>query len=99
MLLCTPPPQPIPQKTNQLTPTPVCPSCSNTLIITRVPAHQLPPSSAQNANHHHFSCRTCPYQMPLDRAYYERRHFAATQPDDVLGGAGVWEDVDRTPGM
>ena len=36
--------------------------------------------------------------MLLDRAYFERRHFEPTLTDDVLGGASVWEDVDRTEG-
>jgi DNA-directed RNA polymerase III subunit RPC11 len=69
------------------------------LIITRTSRSQLPPDEAENAGKHRFECRTCPYQMLLDRAYFERRHFEPSHTDDVLGGASVWDNVDRTEGL
>ena len=68
------------------------------LYITRIPASQLSADDASKAGKHRFECRTCPYQMLLDKAYYERREFEAPKTDDVLGGESVWEDVDRTDG-
>ena len=68
------------------------------LIITRIPPGQCTSGERDNAGKNRFECRTCPYQMILDRAYFERREFEAQKTDDVLGGESVWDDVDRTDG-
>ena len=68
------------------------------LIITRIPANECTPDEANNAGKNRFECRTCPYQMILDRRYYERKNFEPTATEDVLGGAQSWETVDKTTG-
>jgi len=76
-----------------------CPSCSNMLTITPLPPHQLAPEDSASAHKNRFECRTCPYQMVLDRRYYERKDFdlkAAESAEEVLGGAESWKNVDRS---
>ncbi|WPG98508.1 hypothetical protein R9X50_00129900 [Acrodontium crateriforme] len=73
-----------------------CPSCSNMLIITPVPAHHCAPEDESNAGKNRFECRTCPYQMVLDRRYYERREMELKATEDVMGGADSWKNVDKT---
>lgn len=46
-----------------------------------------------------FECRTCPYQMVLDRRYYERKNMKLKDVGDILGGADSWKNVDQTEGM
>ncbi|KAK3670206.1 RNA polymerase III C11 subunit, partial [Recurvomyces mirabilis] len=72
-----------------------CPSCSNMLIISRIPSSHTAPDEDTNANKTRFECRTCPYQMVLDRRYYERKEMSLKTPEDVLGGADSWKNVDR----
>jgi len=45
-----------------------------------------------------FECKTCPYQMLLDKRYYERKRMKSKEVEDVLGGADSWRNVDRTEG-
>lgn len=45
-----------------------------------------------------FECRTCPYQMVLDRRYYERKNMKLKDVGDILGGADSWKNVDQTEG-
>lgn len=97
MLLCAPTPTPL--YLNLLTTHPVCPSCSNMLIITATPLHQLAPGEEHLAGQNRFECRTCPYQMVLDHRYYERRNMVSKAPEDVLGGKDSWKNVDKTEGM
>ncbi|KAK6407656.1 RNA polymerase III C11 subunit [Oleoguttula sp. CCFEE 5521] len=75
-----------------------CPSCSNLLTISPLPSHELPPQSSHLANRSRFECRTCPYQMLLDRKYYERKTLPKLNPGegDILGGAEAWKNVDQT---
>ncbi|KAL1589507.1 hypothetical protein WHR41_01645 [Cladosporium halotolerans] len=73
-----------------------CPSCSNMLTITTLKHHELAPSDLQHAGKNRFECRTCPYQMILDRRYYERKNMETKAADDVLGGADSWKNVDKT---
>lgn len=47
-----------------------------------------------NAGKNRFECRTCPYQMILDRKYYERKNMELKAAEDVLGGADSWKNVD-----
>ncbi|KAF2433231.1 hypothetical protein EJ08DRAFT_95774 [Tothia fuscella] len=71
-----------------------CPTCSNILTVSRVPQSSQP--DAHIKNHNRFECRSCPYQYVLDRRYYERRTLKRKEVDDILGGAGAWENVDKT---
>lgn len=77
----------------------VCPSCSNILIVTTLPSTQCSPSdlAAGAGEKNRFECRTCPYQMLLDRRYFERKTFESKAIEDVLGGADSWANVDKTP--
>lgn len=68
------------------------------LIITPLPPAQLAPADLDLAHKHRFECRTCPYQMLLDRKYYERKTMALKAAEDVLGGEGSWANVDRSEG-
>ncbi|GAB7358226.1 hypothetical protein MBLNU230_g0377t2 [Neophaeotheca triangularis] len=46
-----------------------------------------------------FECRSCPYQMILDRRYYERKPLSKSEQNDtpdVLGGSEAWANVDKT---
>lgn len=78
---------------------PVCPSCSNLLTITPIPADHLPLNEQHFANVNRFECRTCPYQMILDKRYYERKMMKSKEVEDVLGGADSWKNVDKTEGI
>ncbi|KAK3723580.1 RNA polymerase III C11 subunit [Vermiconidia calcicola] len=66
------------------------------LIITRIPTHECAPEDLASSGQHRFECRTCPYQMVLDRRYYERKDFEFKKADSVLGGADSWKNVDKT---
>lgn len=69
------------------------------LIITKIPAAQCAPGEEQNIDKNRFECRTCPYQMVLDRRYYERKNMKLKDVGDILGGADSWKNVDQTEGM
>ncbi|KAF2717486.1 DNA-directed RNA polymeras-like protein III subunit RPC10 [Polychaeton citri CBS 116435] len=67
------------------------------LIITAIPSHQLSADEADKyAGKNRFQCRTCPYQMILDRRYYERKDMEHGKIEDILGGADSWKNVDKT---
>ena len=66
------------------------------LTITPMPKSHLAPEDHSKANNYRFECRTCPYQMVLDRRYYERKEFEFKNTEDVLGGAEAWANVDKT---
>ncbi|CAK4028934.1 DNA-directed RNA polymerase III subunit RPC10 [Lecanosticta acicola] len=68
------------------------------LIITQIPAAHCGPSPDEqsHAGKNRFECRTCPYQMVLDRRYYERKNQNLKKVDDILGGADSWQNVDQT---
>ncbi|KAI9856215.1 MAG: RNA polymerase III C11 subunit [Vezdaea acicularis] len=63
-----------------------CPACSNALTVTST--EEVPPQNR-------LECRTCPYQFIIDKRYYERRYFPRKEDDDVLGGEGSWDNVDK----
>mmetsp|Transcript_11907 Transcript_11907/g.20680 ORF Transcript_11907/g.20680 Transcript_11907/m.20680 type:complete len:114 (+) Transcript_11907:129-470(+) len=54
-------------------------------------------SEGGDSTHHMFACTTCPYSQPITAP-----QIAKTFPpnrkkvDSILGGAGAWENVDRT---
>ncbi|KAK4634740.1 DNA-directed RNA polymerase III subunit RPC10 [Fulvia fulva] len=73
-----------------------CPSCSNMLIITQIPAAHCTPEEDELPGQNRFECRTCPYQMVLDRRYYERKTMKLKAVEDILGGADSWKNVDQT---
>lgn len=64
-----------------------CPYCSNMLVVS------ASSTSASNA----FVCPTCPYEFPIaGLQMFERKSLPRKQVDDVLGGAGAWDNVDQT---
>jgi len=68
------------------------------LTISTLKHHELAPSDQVHAGKNRFECRTCPYQMILDRRYYERKIMETKAAEDVLGGADSWKNVDKTEG-
>lgn len=68
------------------------------LTISTLKHHELAPSDQVHAGKNRFECRTCPYQMILDRRYYERKNMETKGAEDVLGGADSWKNVDKTEG-
>lgn len=68
------------------------------LIITQIPAAHCSPEEDQLSGQNRFECRTCPYQMVLDRRYYERKTMKLKAVEDILGGADSWKNVDQTEG-
>lgn len=68
------------------------------LTISTLKHHELSPSDQAHAGKNRFECRTCPYQMILDRRYYERKNMETKAAEDVLGGADSWKNVDKTEG-
>ncbi|RMY81306.1 hypothetical protein D0861_08362 [Hortaea werneckii] len=61
------------------------------LIISTIPHDHDGTHGGKNR----FECRTCPYQMILDRKYYERKNMDLKGAEDVLGGADSWKNVDQ----
>lgn len=70
------------------------------LIITTLPAQHCSPGAeaATHGGKNRFECRTCPYQMVLDRRYFERKNMKLKAVEDILGGQDSWANVDRTDG-
>lgn len=75
-----------------------CPSCSNMLVISQIPSSHTAPEDSMNIGKNRFECRTCPYQMILDRRYFERKTMKLKDVGDILGGADSWKNVDQTEG-
>ena len=68
------------------------------LIITQIPAAHCSPEEDNLSGQNRFECRTCPYQMVLDRRYYERKTMKLKAVEDILGGADSWKTVYQTEG-
>jgi hypothetical protein len=45
-----------------------------------------------------FECLTCPYQFIITKRYYERKYLKKKEAEDILGGEGAWDNVDKTEG-
>lgn len=45
-----------------------------------------------------FECLTCPYQYVIKKRYYERKYMKKKEVEDILGGKGAWDNVDKTEG-
>ncbi|PSN67915.1 hypothetical protein BS50DRAFT_633577 [Corynespora cassiicola Philippines] len=71
-----------------------CPNCSNILRVNQV----LPgdPSTEHQVGMNRFKCLTCPYQLVIDKPWFERKKFIKKEADDILGGKGAWDNVDKT---
>ena len=66
------------------------------LIISLIPERHCTTANTSDAGKNRFECRTCPYQMVLDRKYFERKGMELKAAEDVLGGADSWKNVDKT---
>ncbi|KAG4306101.1 hypothetical protein PORY_000089 [Pneumocystis oryctolagi] len=62
-----------------------CPACGNHLLI-----------GTSFTGYNRFECRTCPYEFPIDRYLCSKRIMKQKEIDDVLGGEGAWDNVDKT---
>ncbi|KAK5135437.1 hypothetical protein LTR08_005225 [Meristemomyces frigidus] len=66
------------------------------LIISTIPESHCTTATISDTGKNRFECRTCPYQMVLDRKYFERKAMELKAAEDVLGGADSWKNVDKT---
>lgn len=67
----------------------VCPNCSNALTISKAE-----PSTRFPMGVNRFECRTCPYESPLDREWFESTALKEKQVDDIFGGAEEFANAD-----
>lgn len=51
-----------------------------------------------NPDGNRFECVTCAYMFPIvdDMKVFDRKSMPRKQVDDMLGGAGAWDNVDQT---
>lgn len=75
----------------------VCPTCSNVLRVSKVPPGD--PTTELNVGENRFECLTCPYQFVINKRYFERKYMKKKEVEDILGGKGAWDNVDKTQGM
>jgi hypothetical protein len=45
-----------------------------------------------------FECLTCPYHFVINKRYYERKYLKKKEVEDIMGGKGAWDNVDKTEG-
>ncbi|KAL7532827.1 hypothetical protein ACHAXR_004874 [Thalassiosira sp. AJA248-18] len=54
-------------------------------------------TGTSESSNHIFACTTCPYSQPITQPQIQKTYPANRKKvDDILGGAGAWENVDRT---
>jgi DNA-directed RNA polymerase III subunit RPC11 len=59
--------------------------------------HTNPDDPASNAaGQNRLECRTCPYQWLLTKKIFERKEFKRAEREDVFGGAGAWDNAQKT---
>ncbi|KAN0070167.1 Transcription factor S-II (TFIIS) domain containing protein [Elaphomyces granulatus] len=67
-----------------------CPHCSSVLRISRAN-----PSSQNPLGVHRFECRSCPYEYPLDKDYFEETVMKKQKEvEDVFGGKDEFKNAD-----
>ncbi len=67
------------------------------LRVSRVPPGD--PTIEQYVGQNRFECLTCPYHFVINKRYYERKYLKKKEVEDILGGKGAWDNVDKTEGM
>lgn len=67
------------------------------LRVSRVPPGD--PTIEQYVGQNRFECLTCPYHFVINKRYYERKYMKKKEVEDILGGKGAWDNVDKTEGM
>jgi DNA-directed RNA polymerase subunit M/transcription elongation factor TFIIS len=75
---------------------PVCPTCSNMLRVSKVPPGD--PTTEDYVGQNRFECLTCPYHFVINKRYFERKYMKKKEVEDILGGKGAWDNVDKTQG-
>lgn len=68
------------------------------VTVSTIP-HSDDPSDDHLAGKNRFECRSCPYQYVLDKRYYERTMMKRKEVEDIMGGKGSWDNVDKTNGI
>ena len=67
------------------------------LRVSKVPPGD--PTTEQFVGQNRFECLTCPYQYIIDKQkYFERKNIKKKEVEDILGGKGAWDNVDKTQG-
>jgi len=67
------------------------------LRVSKVPPGD--PNTELNVGENRFECLTCPYQFVINKRYFERKYMKKKEVEDILGGKGAWDNVDKTQGM
>lgn len=67
------------------------------LRVSKVPPGD--PTTEQYVGQNRFECLTCPYHFVINKRYYERKYMKKKEVEDILGGKGAWDNVDKTQGM
>jgi hypothetical protein len=67
------------------------------LRVSKVPPGD--PSTEDYVGQNRFECLTCPYQFVINKRYYERKYMKKKEVEDILGGKGAWDNVDKTEGI
>ena len=68
------------------------------ITVSTIP-HSDDPSDDHLAGKNRFECRSCPYQYVLNKRYYERKMMKRKEVEDIMGGKGSWDNVDKTNGI
>jgi hypothetical protein len=67
------------------------------LRVSKVPPGD--PTTEQYADQNRFECLTCPYQFIIKKRFYERKVLPLKNVDDVIGGEGAWDGVEKARSM
>jgi len=54
------------------------------------------PTTEPYVGQNRFECLTCPYHFVITKRYYERKYLKKKEVEDILGGKGAWDNVDKT---
>jgi hypothetical protein len=66
------------------------------LRVSKVPPGD--PTTEDSVGQNRFECLTCPYHFVINKRYYERKYMKKKEVEDILGGKGAWDNVDKTEG-
>lgn len=66
------------------------------LRVSKIPPGD--PTTEQYTDQNRFECLTCPYQYVIKKRFYERKNLTLKSVDDVIGGEGAWDGVEKAKG-
>jgi DNA-directed RNA polymerase III subunit RPC11 len=66
------------------------------LRVSKVPPGD--PTTEEYVGQNRFECLTCPYHFVINKRYFERKYMKKKEVEDILGGKGAWDNVDKTLG-